>query len=485
MPPIRGEIRFWLNDALVVLAGVEPTRSLLDYLRLDCGLTGSKEGCAEGDCGACTVLIGRLYRGELVYETVNACIRFLPSLDGCHVVTIEAVKARDGGLHPVQRAMVEHHGSQCGFCTPGIVMSLYALWMAHPKPNREQIEIALQGNLCRCTGYLPIIKAMEAIGSYGDPASDWLHAERKKNLERLSELKDGARVVLDSDKGRAILPAGLDDLSHVYLENSEARIISGSTDVGLWVTKHMQTLTNVIYIGHLEELKEISSAQPFVRIGAGASYSEAQEVMISEFPHLDSYWSRIAGQQIRNMGTIGGNIANGSPIGDMPPVLIALGAKLIMRRGWEQRRIPLESFFIEYGKQDRQQGEFIERIRIPFPEPGSYHAAYKISKRKDEDISSVCAAFNLLVEDGVIEKARIAFGGMAAIPKRAENAETSLKGKPFTLASLTSAAQELDKDFTPISDWRASADYRMRVAKNLFHRFWLDQQPDLDKEVAE
>ena len=484
MPSIRGEIRFWLNEEMVSLSSSAPDATLLDFLRLDRRLTGSKEGCAEGDCGACTVLVGRLYQGRLVYETVNACIRFLPSLDGCHVVTIEALRGEDGGLHPVQKAMVEHHGSQCGFCTPGIVMALYALWMAEPSPDRDQIEVALQGNLCRCTGYAPIIKAAEAASAAGGVANDWLELERDKNFQRLIALQDGQRVVVKKDGQRAILPASLDDLAQVRLEEPQATIVAGSTDVGLWVTKHLKTLETVIFITHLEELKEINRSQPHIFIGAGVTYSEAQGAIAEQFSHLSNFWTRIAGPQIRNMGTIGGNIANGSPIGDLPPVLIALGAELILHRGGERRRIPLEEFFLDYGKQDRQEGDFVEAIRIPVEAPGSLHAAYKISKRRDEDISSVCVGFNLTLADGLIKEARIAFGGMAATPKRARAAEAALVGQPFNEAVMITAAAELPRDFDPLSDWRASADYRMRVAQNLFRRFWHEHQP-AQTEAAE
>ena len=257
MPIVRNEIRFWLNDELISLDHCSPTQTVLDYLRLERRMTGTKEGCAEGDCGACTILVGRLFQGTLIYEAVNACIRFLPSLDGCHVVTIEALKNADGGLHPVQQAMVDHHGSQCGFCTPGIVMSLYALWMNNPEPDRGAIEEALQGNLCRCTGYAPILRAAVAISDYGSPFSDWLELERKANFKRLVELQDGARVVLEADGQRAILPANLDDFSHVRLDEPNATIVAGSTDVGIWVTKQMKELQTLIFIAQLEEMKAV------------------------------------------------------------------------------------------------------------------------------------------------------------------------------------------------------------------------------------
>ena len=485
MPSLRREIRFWLNDRLIQLGACSPTQTLLDFLRIEQRLTGTKEGCAEGDCGACSVLVGRLTKGSLVYETVNACIRFLPSLDGCHIVTIEALKGEAGGLHPVQKAMVDHHGSQCGFCTPGIVMSLYALWMQSPNPSREEVEVALQGNLCRCTGYRPILDAAAAISDYANPASDWLELEREANFNRLLDLKDGARVVIEKEGERAILPASLEDLATVRLEEPDATIIAGNTDVGLWVTKHLKRLPTVLFINHLEELKDINATEHCLFIGAGVTYSEAAEAIVERYPHLKDFWSRIAGQQIRNMGTIGGNIANGSPIGDLPPVLIALGAEITLRRGHDLRHLPLERFFIDYGKQDRVAGDFLEMIRIPSLEDTSLCAAYKISKRRDEDISSVSAGFFMDITDGIIRRARIAFGGMAGVPKRATAAEKALVGKPFTEATMLAAAAKLPSDFTPLSDWRASDAYRMTVAKNLFRRFYIEQTASAKGVAAE
>nr|WP_321461847.1 xanthine dehydrogenase small subunit [uncultured Cohaesibacter sp.] len=485
MPSIRREIRFWLNDELITLDDCSPTRTLLDFLRLDKRLTGTKEGCAEGDCGACTILVGRLFQGTLMYEAVNACIRFLPSFDGCHIVTIEGLSNEGGGLHPVQQAMLDHHGSQCGFCTPGIVMSLYALWMRHPEPDRTQIEEALQGNLCRCTGYAPIIRAAVAISDYGTPLNDWLEQQRKTNFKRLIDLQDGARVVLEADGKRAILPANLDDFSHVRLDEPNATIVAGSTDVGIWVTKQMKELEVLIFINHLEDMKAVICSQSHITIGAGVTYSEIKQAISGYFPHLDHFWGRIAGQQIRNVGTIGGNIANGSPIGDMPPVLIALGADLVLRKSWEQRIIRLEDFFIDYGKQDRWEGDFVEAIRIPIAPADSLNAVYKISKRRDEDISTVCVAFHMVIRDGRIARVRVAFGGMAAIPKRATEAERFLKGGAFSLERMRAAAERLPLDFTPISDMRASADYRMRVSKNLFEQFWHDKQHAIPAETTE
>lgn len=470
----RQEIRFILNGQDVVLSDVEASQTLLDFLRLDRQLTGTKEGCAEGDCGACTVLIGRLHDGALRYETVNACIRFLASLDGCQIVTVEALSEADGPLHPVQQAMVDFHGSQCGFCTPGFVMSLYALWMEILEPTETQIESALQGNLCRCTGYEPIIRAAMAINSYGSPVADILNVERETTINRLKKLRDGKRVVIGPDDNRVIIPADVDDLADVFVEEPDATIIAGATDVGLWVTKFMRPISPAIFIGHLDGLKQIEEGQNALEIGAGVTYSQCQDVMARAFPHLATYWDRIAGWQVRNMGTVGGNIANGSPIGDTPPVLIALGATIKLRKGKVQRDMLLEDFFIDYGKQDRAKAEFVESITIPYPVKGQRDAAYKISKRRDEDISSVAAGMSVTVVGGLITDCRIAFGGMAATPKRATKAESLLRGQPWSQEVFAAASKALSEDFKPLSDWRASSEYRMTVASNLLTRFFLE-----------
>ncbi|MFA3916575.1 xanthine dehydrogenase small subunit [Ruegeria hyattellae] len=470
----RREIRFVLNGRDVSVSDVGASQTLLDYLRLERRLTGTKEGCAEGDCGACTVLVGRLAENGLTYAPVNACIRFLASVDGCHVVTVEYLSGPDGRLHPVQQAMIDHHGSQCGFCTPGFVMSLYALWMETPEPSEAQVETALQGNLCRCTGYEPIIRAAVAISRYGSPTSDHLNTERSGITTRLRILQDGKRVVSGPENNLSILPADLDDFAECLLNHPDATIVAGATDVGLWVTKFLRKIGPAIFIDHLNDLKFVQRQGGDLMIGAGASYTECQDALSRHLPHLSAYWDRIAGWQVRNMGTVGGNIANGSPIGDTPPVLIALGADITLRRGGERRTLPLESFFVDYGKQDRQSGEFVETIRIPLPEPDQRNAAYKISKRRDEDISSVAVGINLSVTDGVITTCRIAFGGMAATPKRATAVEQALVGQNWSEAAFDKAAAALPQDFSPLSDWRASSDYRMLSAQNLLHRFFLE-----------
>ncbi|MCP8883958.1 xanthine dehydrogenase small subunit [Devosia sp. XJ19-1] len=470
-------IRFLLNGEEIILTDVAPDLTLLDWLRLERRLRGSKEGCAEGDCGACTVLVGRMMDDEIIYDSVTACIRFVGSLHGTHVVTVEHLRGENGNLHPVQQAMVDHHGSQCGFCTPGFVMSLYGLWMRNPDPSRSAIEKALQGNLCRCTGYAPIIRAAQAISSHGQPQGDPLWAERIAVKEKIKALHDGRRVEIGAGDKRIIIPASLDDFAAVYEANPEARIVAGSTDVGLWVTKFMRNIGPVIFIGHLQELKRIAENASEVRFYAGVSYSEATSVIEANFPQLGELWDRIAGEQIRNMGTIGGNIANGSPIGDTPPPFIALGAKLHLRRGEHRREIKLEDYFIAYGKQDRQPGEFVESVTLPLLPAGETFAAYKISKRREEDISALCGAFRVFINHaGTVGMARIAFGGMAATPKRAKAVEAALLGKPWTMETIEAAIPAFAEDFQPISDMRASAQYRLLAAQNLLKRFFLESQ---------
>ncbi len=467
---MSSELRFLLNDREIRTSEVGAADTLLDFLRIDRRLIGTKEGCAEGDCGACTVLVGRLTDTGLIYEPVNACIRFLASCHGCHVVTVEHLRGPDGGLHPIQKAMVEHHGSQCGFCTPGIVMSLYALWMRDPDASVARIEQALQGNLCRCTGYEPIIKAAQAAGQAGGQAQDALAVERETVTKALRAMR-GQRIELRKGDQRAIIPADADDLAAVLEQDPKATLVAGATDVGLWVTKFLRDISPAVFIGHLMKGVEIRDGE--IRLGAGVTYSEAAPLIAEHIPAAHDYWLRIGGWQVRNMGTIGANIANGSPIGDTPPLLIALGARIVLRKGQARREVALQDFFIDYGKQDRAPGEFVEEIAIPIRRDARV-AAYKISKRRDSDITSVAAGFCLDLDGDTITGARVAFGGMAATPKRAARAEAALTGQPFAAETFEAAARAVADDFQPLSDWRASAEYRSAVAANLFRRFWLE-----------
>lgn len=450
-----GQIRFLLNGAEVVLDNPNPTETLLDFLRENRKLKGTKEGCNEGDCGACTVSIAALEGGSLIHRALNACILFLPQLHGKSVRTVEGISAPDGRLHPVQQALVEYHGSQCGFCTPGFVMSMYT---AH-RDGRQDFDDVLAGNLCRCTGYAPIIRAAEAAAKVPQP--DWLADEGDK-LAAMA----GGDIELDG----AFLPATLDSFADWYANNPDARIVGGATDLGLWVTKLMRNLLPTVFVHRLEEMQQIEITDGGIRIGAGVTVARVRGAMVDRYADFAEMLRRYGSVQVRNSATIGGNIANGSPIGDNPPSLIALGAMLTLRRGNERREILLEDFYISYGKQDRQAGEFVESVFIP-NQPDNI-AVYKISKRFDQDISALCGAINIVVEGGVVNSARIAFGGMAAIPQRASNVEAALVGQVWNEATIENAAAALAQDYTPIDDVRGSAEYRLRTAKNLLVRYF-------------
>jgi xanthine dehydrogenase small subunit len=478
---MRDTLRFLLGDELIEIAACDPTLTVLDWLRLDRRLTGSKEGCAEGDCGACTVVVGRLDRGRLRYEAINACIRFLPTLDGCQVLTVEHLKGPDGSLHPVQQAMVDCHGSQCGFCTPGIVMSLFALWLNEDAPSVARIEDALAGNLCRCTGYEPIIAAAQRMY-----AGDGNRPDPETITARLRALADDATLALYGPGGHFFAPATIGELADLVAAHPQATLVAGATDVGLWVTKGMRRLDPVIFLGRVTALREIADRGDHLVFGAMATHAEVRPVLASLSPQLDELMRRFGGEQVRNAGTIGGNIANGSPIGDLPPALIALGATLVLRRGGEQRQIPLENFFLDYRKQDRREGEFVEAVIVPRPGPDALIHVSKISKRFDEDISAVCGAFLLRLDSaGRIAEARLAYGGMAGTPKRAATAEAALTGRHWDEAAVNAAIAALASDFTPLSDMRASAGYRLTVAGNLLLRFLIETtQPDVETRVA-
>jgi xanthine dehydrogenase small subunit len=354
-------------------------------------------------------------------------------------------------------------------------MSLYALWMRRADPTEADIEKALQGNLCRCTGYQPIIKAARAISSYGRVDSDVLAGERARVEAVLNAFRDGARVEIGRDGQRLVIPASVDDLAAVLEAEPTATIVAGSTDVGLWVTKFMREIAPVVFIAHLDALHAMTEKDGVISIGACVSYTEAFSLLSRRIPAFGPLIDRIGGEQVRNMGTIGGNIANGSPIGDTPPPLIALGATVTLRKGEARRTIALEDFFIDYGKQDRQPGEFVERIDVPVPDEGTHYAVYKLTKRRDEDITAALGAFHLtLAADGTVASVRIAYGGMAATPKRAAAVEAALTGKPWSSDTVDAAIEAYAQDFAPISDMRASADYRMLAARNLLRRFYLE-----------
>jgi len=451
-----GAINFLLNGRPVRLENPDPTKSVLDWLREENHLTGTKEGCNEGDCGACSVSLASLESGHLTHRAVNACILFLPHLHGKSLTTVEGI-SKGSDLHPVQSAMVEHHGSQCGFCTPGIVMSLYA---AHQQGRQDHNDV-LAGNLCRCTGYAPIQRAAQAAAKQPVPKPFFDEVNALNALE--------TNETIDS----AYIPTDLDDFANWYAKNPEATLIAGATDIGLQVTKALREFPDTAFLHRLDGLKNITQEKTGLRIGAGVTVARFRAAMIGKHSDFAEMLRRYGSVQVRNSGTIGGNIANGSPIGDGPPPLIALGASITLRRAGKRRTLLLEDFYISYGKQDRKPGEFLESIFIP-DQPDTM-GVYKISKRFDQDISAVCGAFNITVENNVITDARIAFGGMAATPKRAASVETALIGQPWAKATIKTAMAKFTDDFTPLTDVRASAEYRLKIAQNLLWRYWLSR----------
>jgi xanthine dehydrogenase small subunit len=471
---MRGEIRFLRRGKLVKLAAFSPMLTLLDHLRVTERATGTKEGCAEGDCGACTVVLRRLRGERLVYEPVNACILFAAQADGAEVITVEDL-ARDDDLHPVQQAMVDLHGSQCGFCTPGFVMSLFALHhRADAKPvDRQRINDWIAGNLCRCTGYRPIVDA--ALASCATPANDRFTAEEPDARRALTELKDSEDIFIGNRERFFAAPASLPALAKLYYANPDATLVAGATDVGLWVTKAMRDLPKMIWLGRVKGLDEIEDRRDAVSFGAMVTHTEAMPYLTAIDRDLGEMMRRFAGNQIRMAATVGGNIANGSPIGDLPPALIALGATLALQRGERPRTLPLENFFLDYGKQDRAPGEFVRVVRIPKFGPDEHFRCYKISKRFDSDISAVMGAFKLRLDGRRIAGARIAFGGMAAIPKRARATEKALIETQLDRPQdWDKAMAALAEDFSPIDDLRASARYRSDVARALLRKALLE-----------
>jgi len=462
-----GVVRYLLDGEVREIRDPDPTRTVLEHLRGDLRRTGTKEGCAEGDCGACTVLIGELEGADVSWRAVNCCIQFLPMIDGKALVTVESLA--DEALHPVQQAMVDKHGSQCGFCTPGIVMSLYGRAVGAKGADAPPEEV-LAGNLCRCTGYGPIIEAAKA--SLPDAAPDVADALRGLKREAMLELTYDDPIA--GEPRRWFTPRSLTELAGVAEAHPDAVFVAGATDVGLWVTKLRRALGTIISLSEVDELKAITEDADGVRIGAGVRYVDAMEVLASLSGDLADMVRRLGSTQVRNSGTIGGNIANGSPIGDTPPPLIALGASVVLRKGDETRTLPLEDFFIAYGQQDRRPDEFVEAIIVPRPAAGAIVKVFKLSKRFDQDISAVCGAFVLRLDGGVVGAARIAFGGMAATPKRARACEAALIGQPWMTATIETAAAALDADFQPIDDMRASAAYRSLAAKNLLRKVFAE-----------
>ncbi|MDB5799190.1 MAG: xdhA [Rhodocyclales bacterium] len=475
-------IRFWHRGKIVEVSGVSPQRTVLQWLREDQHCTGTKEGCGEGDCGACTVVLGSRdddAPGGLRLEAVNSCIQLIPTLDGKALFSVEDVKQPNGTLHPVQQAMVECHGSQCGFCTPGFIMSLWAHYenkyeKRDAAPTREQITDTLSGNLCRCTGYRPIIDAAQA--AWQKPCVKMSRAPVRTALDELAalpalEYADGNSV----NSQTFFAPRSTSELAEIYSARPAARILAGSTDIGLWVTKQLRELGDIIYVGAASDFAQITTNDEWIEIGAGVSLTDAFAALTADEPQWTELAERFASVPIRNAGTLGGNVANGSPIGDSMPALIVLGTQVVLQKGERIREMPLEDLYLGYQKSAMEQGEFVRALRVPCRDPKAMFRTWKISKRRDQDISAVCAAFALTLDvAGTVTTARIAFGGMAATPKRAAAAEAALTGRILSDESICDAMRALASEYQPLADMRASAAYRMQVAQNLLWRLWLD-----------
>ena len=463
----RKGVRFLRRGRIVERCDFAPTETLLDHLRLQERACGTKEGCAEGDCGACTVAVGRIDgNGRVAYEPVNCCILLLGMIDGAEIVTVEDLASSNGRLHPVQRAMVDAHASQCGFCTPGFVMSLFTLYHAGRRADRNTVNDWLAGNLCRCTGYRPIADA--ALACCTGEADDAFAKRAAETAGVLAGLSDDADLFAGNDDSFFAAPASEDALATLCARYPNATIVGGATDVGLWITKQLRELPRIVHTGRVASLHEVREMDDRIEIGAAATYAEAEEALRSIDPDVGEMLRRLGSKQVRSTGTVGGNIANGSPIGDSPPVLIALGASIELRRRDTRRTLALEDFFLGYGRQDRVPGEILTRITVPRLGQGEHLRCYKISKRFDQDISALLGAFRFRIHRGRVAEARIAFGGMAATPKRAPATERVVAGLRLRdPASWSAAGEALAEDFSPIDDHRASAGYRRRVARSL------------------
>jgi xanthine dehydrogenase small subunit len=468
-------IRFYYRGAVHEVADAAPTRTILQHLREDQRCTGTKEGCAEGDCGACTVVVGSLENGKVELKAVNSCIQFLPTLDGKALFSVEDLQQPGGALHPVQQAMVECHGSQCGFCTPGFVMSLWAMYLKQEgqEPTRTQIDDALSGNLCRCTGYRPIIDAAKRMVELPQASFD-----RDALAAQLQPLQRETALEYTAGGKRFYAPRTVGELVQLRAAHPQALLLAGCTDVGLWVTKQMRELDEIIYLGQVDELKTIREHDGMIEIGAAASLNDAYAAVCGHYrDELSEMWQRFASLPIRNAGTLGGNVANGSPIGDSMPWLIALGSEVVLGGPGGERVLALEDFYLGYQQKDLRAGEFVQAVRVPLRRAALRFRTYKLSKRFDQDISAVCAAFSVTLEGDRVARPRIAFGGMAATPKRAAAAEAALSGRPWTEETLREAMAALEQDYAPLSDMRASSGYRLMAAQNLLRRFWLETRP--------
>jgi len=471
-PAAAGTVSFYLNGRRRDVAARGPG-TVLDYLRLDARLTGTKEGCGEGDCGACAVVVCDLdAAGAVRARAINACLAFLPALDGTYVLTVEGLAPKDA-LHPVQERMVALHASQCGFCTPGFVMALAAFSQSGEPAEDAAIHDALAGNLCRCTGYRPIVDAARQSKEAGGL---WWSAKAPEIAAALHALGIGRAA---QPAAGYFAPRSIAELGALLARMPEARIVAGATDLGLAVAKHGLKPPAFVSVASIPELRRIETHPDRLRIGAAATLTDLLPVLEPRYPGVGTLLRRFGSRQIRNLATIGGNLCNASPIGDLAPVLLALDATLHLRSAQGARDLAIGAFFAGYRRTAMVAGEFLEAVTLPHLKDNDRFGVYKLSKRYDQDISTVCAAFRFRVEGarpmgGTIIAARIGMGGMAATPKRASACEAGLAGQPFTAETVERALSALAEDFAPLADLRGSAGFRRIAAANLLRRFWLE-----------
>ena len=481
-------LQFLRRGQPVALGNVPPDRTLLQVLREDLGCTGTKEGCGEGDCGACTVVLGEARDGKVHYSAVNSCIRLAHSINGMALWTVEDLTQdpliqpvgknppelhQTPNLHPAQESMVQCHGSQCGFCTPGFVMSLFGMYQNHvcrsEKITRALAQEELSGNLCRCTGYRPILDAAQRMATL--PAMAINEPQLLQKLELLALTSKGLEA-----NSSYIAPATLPALLAARAAHPHAQIVAGCTDVGLWITKLHKQYALILDVTQVAALRTVETTPQHIHIGAAVTLTDAFAALTAQWPQLHRFATRFAGLPVRNAGTLGGNVANGSPIGDSMPLLMALRAQVVLASTRGERSLALEDLYTGYRQNVMAPDELLVRIVVPRPAQTERLAAYKVSKRFDDDISAVCLALNLDIVGGTVQRARIGAGGVAATPARARQTEAALTGQPWTEATAKRAAAVLQAEFSPISDMRASGAYRSAVLGNLLQRYWLESQ---------
>jgi len=463
-------LKFVWENKIQSISNLDSNETILNYVRLKLKKTGTKEGCAEGGCGACTVVLGDLKNNKIVYQAINSCIAFVPSLEGKQLILVEDLVSKNGALHTVQNAMINYHGSQCGFCTPGFVMSLFAMYKNYSSYNKENIQDSISGNLCRCTGYRPIVDAAKSLNNVS--RLDQFDKNKKKIISLLKKINSESFSLKDGNK-KYFSPKSINELKKTIKDNPNSIFLSGGTDLSLNVTKGRKDIRNIISLNSIKELKFIKERNGNIEVGAATSLTEFELFIKKYYPDFNAILKRYGSVQIRNVATIAGNIATASPIGDTLPLLLSLDATVVLQKISKKTILPLKNFFVSYRNTKLKKGQFIHSILIPLFKKNIFKA-YKVSKRIDDDISSVCASFNLEINNKKIKNIKIAYGGMAPIPKRAINCEKTLINSSLSEKIFEKAKKNLEKDFSPINDTRATKDYRMEVAKNLLMKCFIE-----------